>query len=142
MLPIWKSIEIHTQLPKPKDYPYYVKNIGDAIKKKRLDLKLTKVELAKILNISPATIKTWENQSKRPVPRMMKCIINWLEHIPPLGVNDDNLSGQLYIYRMMHGKTQTEIARELSIDNNVIAKIERRGKVNSIYIEKIDKLIN
>ncbi|MBV7270076.1 helix-turn-helix domain-containing protein [Winogradskyella luteola] len=115
--------------------------MADAIKAKRLDLKLTKVELAKILEVSPLTISTWENINKQPVPRMMKKIIVWLGYVPHLDVDMSTLGGQLYIYRCKHGLTQKDIAIELQIDRWAVTKVEKGIEIETNHINKLRRLI-
>jgi len=140
MLPIWKSIEIRTQLPKPKDYPFEVTNLGDAIKKKRMDLKLSKVELGQVLNVTPESIGFYERNEKKPLLHILKRILDWLGYIPPLGADRNTIGGQLYIYRIQKGLTQKEVARRLRIDNTVIWKIENNQYINPKCLEKFKAL--
>ena len=74
-LPIWRSVEIHTKFPKPQGYPHEVHKFGDAIKQKQMNLKLSKVQLAEILKVNVMSIWKWEEKDKKPVPKMLQCII-------------------------------------------------------------------
>ena len=140
-MPICK-VEIHTERYKAKGYPKEITNLGEAIKGKRLDMKLTKVELAKLLKVSPLTIGTWENSNKIPVPRLLQRIISWLGYIPPLGVDKNTLGGQLYTYRCKHGLTQKDVASALGIDKWIITKIENNIEIEVKYLEKIKSGLN
>ncbi len=142
MLPIWNPVNIHTNLPKPKGYPYEVKTLGDAIKQKRLDERFSKVELANILDISPITLWTWEEKDIKPVPRMLNCLIAWLGFIPPLGVDENTLGGQLYIYRAVNGYIQEDISTLLKMDRWAVTKIENNEFVDDMHEKKIKRLIN
>ncbi len=101
MLPIRGSIEIEAERYLAKDYPPSLDTIGDHLKKKRLDLKLTKVTLAKLLQVNVMTIGSWERGEKAPVPRMYKKIIGFLGYIPKFeGVDENTLMYRLFMYRM------------------------------------------
>ena len=140
-MPIWKPVKITTQLPKPKNYPATLNTIYDHIKARRLDRGLSKVSLAKILDISPLTIGTWENHQVHLLPRMLQKVIQWLGYIPPLGVNENSLGGQLYIYRAVNGLIQNDIASKLKIDRYAICKVERNEEVEERYTIAIQNLL-
>ncbi|GGG25452.1 hypothetical protein GCM10011344_27640 [Dokdonia pacifica] len=135
------SIDLHTTIPHPAGYPTSLDTIYDHIKARRIDRGLSKVELAKILDVNPLTIGTWENHHKHLIPRMRKKIINWLGYVPPLGVDENTLWGRLYIYRSIHGLTQKNISDTLKIDSSSITKIEKNEDVNPSYYKKIKELI-
>jgi len=72
---------------------------------------------------------------------MTKLIIDWLGYIPPLGVDEETLGGQLYIYRMIHGLNQCHISRHLKIDACAIIDIERNIEVKQRYMDEVKALI-
>ena len=141
MLPISK-IEFHTSKPIHKDYPSSLKTLADHIKAKRMDLQLSKIDLAKLLQVNSYTIATWENSEKKPVPRMMKKIIEFLGYLPPLEVDSKTLGGQLYTYRCIFGFKQKDIALQLKIDRSAVTKIENNNEVEIQYQRKIEALLN
>jgi len=141
MLPIWKPVHLRFSLPKPEDYPYEVTNLAEAIKKKRMDLKLSKVELAQILNVTPQSIGFYEHERKKPLLYILKRILDWLEYVPPLGVDETTLGGQLFIYRIQNGYRQKDISNALKMDRWAITKIENDEEVKPMYIEKVRRLL-
>jgi transcriptional regulator with XRE-family HTH domain len=141
MLPICK-IEIQAFKPVHKDYPSSLTTLADHIKARRMNLKLSKAELANFLQINPMTISLWENSDRKPVPRMVKKIINFLGYVPPLGVDNLTLAGQLYTYRCIYGLKQKDIALQLKMDGSAIIKIENNNKVEKKYKRKIQTLLN
>ena len=136
------TINLHASKPIHKNYPSSLITLADHIKAKRLDLKLSKIDLAKLLKINPLTIGTWENSNKKPVPRMMKKIIDFLEYTPPLGVDKKTFGGQLYIYRCKNGLTQKDIATELKMDRWAVTKIENNETVEKKYKLKIERFLS
>nr|WP_321237245.1 helix-turn-helix transcriptional regulator [uncultured Psychroserpens sp.] len=139
MLPT-HPVNIYTSLPKPKGYPKELNTLSEHIKATRLDRKLSKVDVSKILDVSPLTIGNWENSNKKPVPRMMKKIIEWLGYVPSLGIDKNTLGGQLFIYRMKNGLTQLDVSTALKIDRHIVTKCEQGYEVKNIYVQKIREL--
>jgi len=136
------SIDLYTSLPLHKDYPTSLNTIYDHIKARRIDRGLSKVELAKILDISPLTIGSWENHHKHLIPRMRKKIIDWLGYVPPLGVDENSLGGRLYIYRSINGLNQKDISKMLKMDRSAITKIESNRDVLLNYTQKVESFIS
>jgi DNA-binding transcriptional regulator YiaG len=64
-LPICK-IALKVKKPSNKPYPKELNTIGDQIKKKRLDLNLRQVDLAKLLGVTEDTIRNWEKNRSIP----------------------------------------------------------------------------
>jgi len=141
MLPIC-PFEISIQKPLPKDYPNSLITFANHIKARRLERELSKVDLAKILNVSHKTIWEWEDRGKRPFAPMMKKIIEWLGYVPPLDVNPESLGGRLFIYRCIHGLGQKEMAQMLRITSLNVVKIERNELDEPFYCQKVEDLIN
>jgi DNA-binding XRE family transcriptional regulator len=61
--------------PKEKAYPKEITTIGDAIRKRRLDLGLLQKDVAKVIGCDKTTILNWEKGHTRPsakhTPQMM-----------------------------------------------------------------------
>jgi len=140
MLPIC-PVEISAQKPLPKNYPNSLITFANHIKARRLEQELSKVDLAKILNVSHNTIWEWEDRGKRPFAPMMKKIIEWLGYVPPLSVDSESLGGRLFIYRCTHGLGQKDIAQMLRITSLNVVRIERNEIIESFYYQKAEDLI-
>ncbi|MBL4663931.1 MAG: hypothetical protein JKY22_10370 [Flavobacteriaceae bacterium] len=130
------------EFPKPKDYPTTITNLGEAIKRKRIDLRLPKTELARAFGVNPNTIWQREDRGKKPNTSLMKKIIEWLGYVPPLGIDESTLGGQLVIYRAKHGYTQEDVSGMLRINNREVSKIESGEDVEPVYLEKVRELLN
>lgn len=97
--------------------------------------------MAKILNVNVMSVSGWEFGYKKPVPKMMKKIIEFLGYIPPLGIDEKTLGGKLFTYRMVNGLTQSEVALTLKIDHWAICKIENNQKIDERYRTKIKSFL-
>jgi len=60
--------------------------IGNHIKKKRMDLKLTQKELAERLGVNKDTIRFLENSQAKPSLAKVPKVIEFLGYDPPEGV--------------------------------------------------------
>lgn len=134
-------MSINTKKPKPKSYPKSIQSLSDAIQAKRMDLKLSKAQLAKTLRVSPQTLNSWGKGNKTPIPKTMKRIIKFLDYVPPLGIEKNTLAYELYKYRCIHGLTQHEIALILKMDIYAVTRIENNEKVSPRYIERVQNFI-
>ncbi len=138
MFPIC-PITISALKPKPNNYPTSLNTLADHLLAKRLDLRLSKTNMAKILNVM--SISGWEFGYKKPVPKMMKKIIKFLGYIPPLDIDKNTLGGRLFTYRMVNGLTQSEVALYLKVDHWAICKIENNQEVDERYKTKVKSLL-
>jgi transcriptional regulator with XRE-family HTH domain len=59
-------VRLSGKKPKGKAYPKAIKTIGDAIRKKRLDLGLRQKDVAKIIGCDKTTILNWERGHTHP----------------------------------------------------------------------------
>ena len=102
-----------------------------------MDLRLPKTELGRIFSVNANTIWQWEDRGKKPHPKSMKKIIDWLGYIPPLGADESTLGGQLYLYRMKNGYSQDDISFLLGINHVFIMNIEKGKCIKTKYIEEV-----
>jgi len=67
---------------KPKGYTEQPKTIGEHLLKKRIDLKLTKVAIAKMIGVKPGRIQDWESGRCGPVDEHLKSVIDFIGYNP------------------------------------------------------------
>jgi DNA-binding transcriptional regulator YiaG len=60
-------------------YPAHPKHIGEQIKKRRFDLKMTAVECCKILGINKSTLVNWEGRRHEPNHKNRQTIAKFLK---------------------------------------------------------------
>jgi len=78
------EIEINLLDFNPK-YPKNPKNLGERIRKKRMDMRLTMREVAERLGVSETTVYNWEIKNRKPYRRTeekLKAILDLKEEIP------------------------------------------------------------
>jgi transcriptional regulator with XRE-family HTH domain len=106
-----------------KGYPANPKTIGEAIRKRRLDLGLRQIDVAGIIDCDELTIVHWEKGHRIPRINHMTGIVRFLGYIPlPEAAT---LAELIVNHRKALGITQEEFARELGVDPSTLARWER-----------------
>ena len=125
---------------KKKGYPATPKTIGEAIRKRRLDLGLTQTEVAKLIGCNEMTIVNWEKGHTAPRVNHMAAVVAFLEYTPlPAG---DGIAARLIAFRKERGMTQKEFARALEIDPSTLAKWERgEREPKGVFLDRVVRMI-
>jgi transcriptional regulator with XRE-family HTH domain len=71
-------VRLKGEKPKDKAYPKEVTTIGDAIRKRRLDLGLSQKDVAKIIGCDKASVLNWEKGYNTPRMNKMSGIRRFL----------------------------------------------------------------
>lgn len=99
----------------PKPYDFEPKTLGEHVLKRRLFLKLSQSQLAKLLGVSTETILNWELDYKKPSINHIGKLIQFLGYDPePLKSN--SIADLLLAKRRELGWTQKVAARNLGVD--------------------------
>ena len=135
-------MRLHAKKPVSRAYPSSLKTIGDHIRKRRLDLKLTQKQVAERLGVDEATIWNWETGKTEPLVRQVPPVITFLGY-DPFTFDGKSLADELKRYRVTHGLTQKELAREIGIDPATLSRLERSvGKMFASITEKLTAFMN
>ena len=122
-LPFCKAA-LRAQKPRSAVYPTEIKSVGDHLRKKRLDLKMTQKEVAAKLQTNACTYRDWERNQRNPSFRYMLKIIKFLGYIP-FDMQFEDLGQRIRAYRQILGLRQKDLARQLAIDPTTIAYLEK-----------------
>jgi transcriptional regulator with XRE-family HTH domain len=109
---------------KPSKSPIDPKTIGEHIKKRRLELGLTQLQLAAILGVAQCTVTNWEKHRSNPTLRSMPKITRFLAY-DPVPADSRTLGERLLKYRKSLGVNQKELARRIGIDPTTLSRLER-----------------
>lgn len=123
MLPFC-HLTLKAKKPSSPGYPQTLKNLGDHLRKRRLDLKLLQKEVAKKIGVDETSIYYWENNRVKPSLTYIPKIIEFLGYIP-FNAKSNSLREQIVTYRRVHGLTQKKLACLLGIDPTSIGHWER-----------------
>jgi DNA-binding XRE family transcriptional regulator len=73
-------VRLNGKKPRDKAYPKEVKTIGDAVRRRRLDLGLLQKDVAKIVGCDETTILNWERGHTHPSANHMPQVTIFLAH--------------------------------------------------------------
>jgi transcriptional regulator with XRE-family HTH domain len=117
------NLSLKARKPRCKAYPQKVLCLGDAIRKRWLDLRLLQKDLAEIIGCDKDTITNCENGRRSPTISHMAKIAKFLRYNPyAQGVT---LADQLVSHRKAHGLRQRDLARQIGIDPSTLASYEQ-----------------
>ncbi len=119
-------MRLRAKKPVSKAYPSSLKTIGDHIRKRRLDLELTQKRVAEKLGVDEASVWNWESGKTEPLVRQIPAVISFLGY-DPFAPDGKSLAGELRRYRVKHGLTQKELARQIGIDPATLSRIQKGG---------------
>ena len=93
------------------------KTVGEHILKKRLDDKISQVDLAKTFGVNPATLFHWEKGQTAAIPApKLPVVIQFLGYNPEL--EPETVGGRLRWKRRSLGWSTKEAARRNSVDQS------------------------
>ncbi|MFC1855839.1 helix-turn-helix transcriptional regulator [Thermodesulfobacteriota bacterium] len=120
-------LKISLKAPKPLRgaYPKSLKTLGNHIRKKRIDLKLSQKAVSKIIGVQEETIWTWESNLFSPNLRCIPKIIDFLGYIPKNAPIFKSIKNRITLYRTLRGITQRELAKEVGVNESTIIKWEK-----------------
>ena len=117
------QIQLRAKRPINPAYPAELNTLGDHLRKVRLDRGLSQQEVAICLNVTTNSITGWELNRNVPTVRMAKRRIEFLGYVP-IYENTQRFEGQLYLTRMITGKTQAQVAKEILVDQTTLRRVE------------------
>lgn len=120
-----------------KPYDFEPKTIGEHVLKRRLYLKLSQPQLAKLLGVAPETILNWELNYRKPSINHIGKLIQFLGY-DPASPKPNSIAELLLAKRRELGWTQKIAARNLDVDPCTWSNWECGG---AIRIHKHRKLV-
>lgn len=110
--------------PRPKPgFPLELRHLGDHIRRRRIELGLTRKAAAKSLGTNAWSLKAWEEVPKASIrERFVPTIVRFLGYSPlPAPVSFGELVRQ---ERLLRGWSRPRLAREAGVDVATIRRIE------------------
>jgi transcriptional regulator with XRE-family HTH domain len=97
--------------------------LGEEIRKRRLDLNLRQIDVAKIIGCDEMTVVNWEKGYASPRIHHMPRVVEFLGFNPLQRC--DTLAHKIAGHRKSLGLTQKEFAWHLEVDPSTLARWER-----------------
>ena len=121
-LPFCDCEPLRCRKPRP-GYPLQLITVGDHVKKRRLDLGLTRKALAARLGVDPATVQNWEEGRRSRIEvRYYPALIEYLGYNP---LPEPTTRGQAIARaRMSRGLSRTCLAALTGVDVATIRRLE------------------
>ena len=99
---------------KPKETDFEPQTLGEHVRKRRLELRLTQKQAAERLGVNPWTVLNWEKDHTEPPIESMPTIIRFLDYDPfPVA---KNIPERLLATRRAMGWSIKEAAWQLGVD--------------------------
>ena len=105
-------------------------SLGEHLKKKRLELRLTQKEAGKHLGVTSYTVTNWEHGLRRPAIQHFPAICQFLGYDPEPPI-PDTLAERLVAKRREFGWTQRVAAQKLGVDPSTWSAWEHGGTIMS-----------
>jgi len=122
-LPFCK-VALRAKKPDSRPYPKNLKNIGDHLKKKRLDMNIQQKELAEKCGVTVCTIRNWEKNRSNPSLVFMPKIVQFLGYIP-YEASNQTFGEQIAAKRRLLGLRQKDLATSIGADPCTVRSWEK-----------------
>lgn len=108
-------VRLEGKKPRDKAYPNEVKTIGDAIRKRRLDLALGQRDVAEIFGCTQSSVVNWEKGHTTPRINHLARIIKFLGYNP--FSKGTTVAERIVNHRRALGVSQEEFAHQIGVDH-------------------------
>jgi len=116
--------------------------LGDHLRKKRLDLKLSQKEVARRFGVDETTIHNWEAGHTTPSLTITPKLSAFLGYIPFEMPAKGNLGQRLKTHRRVLGLRREHLAEQLKIDPSTLARWERgEGNPSKELLKKVRRFL-
>lgn len=123
-------MECISSLPKPLKYPKELFSISDHIRKRRLDLKLSQLAVARIIGVTEDTITFWENDRAEPRISIIPALLRFLGY-NPYPIDASTFGGKIKEFRYFNGLSKKRLASMLNVDASTITTWEENEFIPS-----------
>ena len=107
-------VPIRLKALKPKETDFEPQTLGEHVKKRRLELRLTQKQAASRLGVNPWTVLNWEKGHTVPPVESLPVILQFLGYDP--FPKPESLPERLLAKRRAMGWSIKEAARQLGVD--------------------------
>lgn len=135
------KVELNFVAQKPTKIPQLLKTWGDHLKKRRLELRLTQEQTARLLGVAIGTFRYWEDNVCHPRPMFIPRIVTFLGYIPPF-VASETIGQKIRLYRLVHGLSKENFAPLVRVHPSTVKRWEESIKEpQGKPLEKVKELL-
>ena len=110
--------------------------IGEHLKKRRLQLRLSQADVAKIFEVCEDSITGWENGRSIPQIQYYPKLIEFLGY-NPFPIKTDTLGGRIKKYRIENGLSHKKLGEKIGVDASTISAWEENEHIPNAKKMKI-----
>lgn len=112
----------------PKKFQPILKptTLGEHLRRERLKRKHLQGFVAELLNINQMYLSSWELNQKKPHPKHLENIIEYLGYLPQTISKSELLGTQTKYYRMKYNLTLEELCQMTNMTSNVVTQLETK----------------
>ncbi len=133
-------VPIRLKALKPKETDFEPRTLGQHLKKRRLELRLTQKQVAHRLGVNPWTVLNWEKDNTDPPVASMPAILQFLGHVP--FPDPRSIPQRLLAKRRAMGWTIKEAAWQLRVDEATWAAWEGgRTAARGRFLRLVESLL-
>lgn len=116
---IYGSLTLPRPHVPPPGYPLHPRELGEHLRKRRLDLTLYQKQVAKRLGVDEMTIVNWEKGRTQPSLTHLPSLITFLGYVP-FDCEPDPL-GRMRYHKKVSGLSMDTLARELGVHASTVS---------------------
>jgi DNA-binding XRE family transcriptional regulator len=129
-------------IPLGKKYVANPATLGEKIRNRRLELRLTQEEAGRRMGVTRLCVVDWENNNSEPAIEFYPVIVGFLGYLP-FSIEDSTLAGKVKKYRFQHGLSQAIFGKLVNAGGATIYRLENNiGVPNRRLLERVEELIN
>lgn len=118
-------LRLRAEKPRDSRYPKVLHSLGDHLRKRRLDLRLSQRQLAARIGADEAAVNNWEKGNTSPSLRFIAPIFAFVGYDPSPKATGGSVGSRVAARRRILGVSRRRLAAELGIDESTIARWER-----------------
>jgi predicted DNA-binding protein (UPF0251 family) len=119
-VPLLPWVRVSVKALKPKDFEEHPVTLGEHLRKRRKELRLTQREAGQRMGVTNETVTNWEKDRTKPVAAQFQPVLAFLGYDPTLGGR--TLAERLEAQRRRLGATIDQVAAHLGWDPGTLAR--------------------
>ena len=131
-------------MPKPlgKGYIHAPQTLGNHIRNKRLQMRLSQREVADLIGVEQMSISHWERDKAEPQTGHLPKIVQFLGY-NPRPAETETFGSRLQYARLLKGLDSLELAGQIGVSTKAILRWESNiNRPRHVKLEKLSRVLN